>query len=453
MPTRCSRCTGQYRMVLGDGPTSCRVMCIGEKPGENEDRRGRVFVGPAGMEYDHYLSLAGLHRDEVYTTNAVKCRTGGNNNKPSDRDVSVCAGYHIPNELEMVHPTIVILMGATACSLAVQDIDLETQHGIPFRGDLWAWNGWIVPMYHPAAGLHDTSTMIPLLEDWERLGGWLSHKWIPPTDEHYRTNYRLVEYHLPYYDRMYSQVAVDTETQDGKPWSLQFSLVPGTGWMIRENNREGIDWFREFVKKRRVILHNAGQDLDTLHRMDINIPDGQYRDTMQEAYHLCNQPQGLKALGYRLCGVKMQSYADLVTPHSRRVMANWLYKAWTYAANNWQWVEQKQLKTKTKQIMKISEIEKALARIHDHTINSEGYDPWKRVEELFDDWKYTGMWDQTLLLAECGWWPKPGIAHVPLNEAVEYGCRDADITLRVAMKLEELRGSGKYLIQGEDADD
>lgn len=191
---RCSTCTGRYRCVPGDGPTDARVVCIGEAPGRNEDEYGRPFIGDAGREFnENYLNLAGLYRDEIYTTNTVKCRPDLNR-KPRTDEVASCSRQFIPRELAQVRPEVVVLMGATACSMLTetQRVDLEAEHGIPRQGTLHGWSGWIVPMYHPASGLHDTAMMIPLLEDWERLNVWLRDgTWVWPVESTTK-DYRLV---------------------------------------------------------------------------------------------------------------------------------------------------------------------------------------------------------------------------------------------------------------------
>src|SRR5688572_21389725 len=58
--------------VFGEGPGSARLVLVGEQPGDEEDQQGRPFVGPAGRLLDQALEAAGLERDDVYVTNAVK---------------------------------------------------------------------------------------------------------------------------------------------------------------------------------------------------------------------------------------------------------------------------------------------------------------------------------------------------------------------------------------------
>jgi uracil-DNA glycosylase len=105
--------------VFGQGPAGANVMFVGEQPGDQEDRQGRPFVGPAGRLLNKALAEAGIPRDEVYVTNAVKhfkwIWRGKRrlHQKPSIRQVMACRPW-LEAELEVVRPKIVVCLGATA---------------------------------------------------------------------------------------------------------------------------------------------------------------------------------------------------------------------------------------------------------------------------------------------------------------------------------------------------
>jgi len=105
--------------VFGEGPAGANVMFVGEQPGDQEDRQGRPFVGPAGRLLNKALAEAGIPRDEVYVTNAVKhfkwIWRGKRrlHQKPSIRQVMACRPW-LEAELEVVRPKIVVCLGATA---------------------------------------------------------------------------------------------------------------------------------------------------------------------------------------------------------------------------------------------------------------------------------------------------------------------------------------------------
>jgi uracil-DNA glycosylase family protein len=105
--------------IFGEGPAGANVMFVGEQPGDQEDRQGRPFVGPAGRLLNNALAEAGIPRDEVYVTNAVKhfkwIWRGKRrlHQKPSIRQVMACRPW-LEAELEVVRPKIVVCLGATA---------------------------------------------------------------------------------------------------------------------------------------------------------------------------------------------------------------------------------------------------------------------------------------------------------------------------------------------------
>jgi uracil-DNA glycosylase family protein len=107
--------------VFGDGPKKASVLFVGEQPGDQEDRAGEPFVGPAGRLLDRALTESGIDRDSVYVTNAVKhfkfvpAERGKRriHKKPSRTEVVACRPWLIA-ELNAVRPELVVFLGATA---------------------------------------------------------------------------------------------------------------------------------------------------------------------------------------------------------------------------------------------------------------------------------------------------------------------------------------------------
>jgi DNA polymerase len=105
--------------VFGQGPVPAAAMLVGEQPGDQEDRAGEPFVGPAGHVLDEGLAEVGLSREELYVTNAVKhfkwTPRGKRriHQKPNREEVKACAPW-LDAELELVQPMLVVLLGATA---------------------------------------------------------------------------------------------------------------------------------------------------------------------------------------------------------------------------------------------------------------------------------------------------------------------------------------------------
>jgi uracil-DNA glycosylase len=128
--------------VFSDGPKRARVMMVGEIPGDREDRAGKVFVGPAGRELDKALEAVGIARGDVYLTNVVKhfkFEERGKrriHQKPGKREVDACMPW-LRAELDVVKPTALLLLGATAAkALLGESFRLTQCRGRPIESDL-----------------------------------------------------------------------------------------------------------------------------------------------------------------------------------------------------------------------------------------------------------------------------------------------------------------------------
>jgi DNA polymerase len=105
--------------VFGEGPPGARIVLVGEQPGDREDIEGRPFVGPAGRELDRGLVSAGIDRDEVYVTNAVKHFKFEERGRrrihqtPRQIEIKACRPW-LDEELDLLAPDAVIALGATA---------------------------------------------------------------------------------------------------------------------------------------------------------------------------------------------------------------------------------------------------------------------------------------------------------------------------------------------------
>lgn len=131
----CALFQNASQVVFGAGPEGARLMLVGEQPGDREDRMGEPFVGPAGRVLDQALQEAGVAREPVYVTNAVKhfkfvaAERGQRriHKTPSRLEVVACRPWLLA-ELEAVHPEVVVLMGATAAKALFGNAFRLTQH-------------------------------------------------------------------------------------------------------------------------------------------------------------------------------------------------------------------------------------------------------------------------------------------------------------------------------------
>jgi DNA polymerase len=142
--------------VFGEGKRTAHAMLVGEQPGDQEDLAGRPFVGPAGKLLDTALEVAGIPRDDVYVTNAVKhfkwtprgkLRLHG---KPTSREMAACRPW-LEAELEVIKPKCLVLLGATAAqSLLGASFRITRQRGERLETQ---WAQWTLATWHPSAVL------------------------------------------------------------------------------------------------------------------------------------------------------------------------------------------------------------------------------------------------------------------------------------------------------------
>jgi uracil-DNA glycosylase len=110
--------------VFGAGDPHARVMLVGEQPGDEEDRKGLPFVGPAGRLLDRALEAAGVNRDHLYVTNAVKHFKWQLRGKrrlhktPAQREIDACHQW-IEREIQLVKPHVIVALGATAAKAII----------------------------------------------------------------------------------------------------------------------------------------------------------------------------------------------------------------------------------------------------------------------------------------------------------------------------------------------
>ncbi len=161
--TMCALATTRTNAVPGEGPLDAEVMLIGEAPGANEDKQGRPFVGAAGNFLTELIGAAGLKREDVYICNVLKCRPPGNRD-PLPGEIEACNEY-LELQIDMVDPLVIVTLGRFSMSRWFPQQAISRIHGIVREFD----GRFVVPMYHPAAALHQGSLRQVLLDDFARL--------------------------------------------------------------------------------------------------------------------------------------------------------------------------------------------------------------------------------------------------------------------------------------------
>jgi uracil-DNA glycosylase len=144
--------------VFGEGSAHASVMFVGEQPGDQEDRVGRPFVGPAGRLLDEGLEAAGIDRDRIYVTNAVKhfkfvrqeLIKRRLHKKPNAAEVRACNPW-LREEVRLVRPRLIVALGSTAAQALLGSSFRVTQH----RGEVVEsdWAGPVLATVHPSSVL------------------------------------------------------------------------------------------------------------------------------------------------------------------------------------------------------------------------------------------------------------------------------------------------------------
>ncbi|MEA1673623.1 UdgX family uracil-DNA binding protein [Nitrospirillum sp. BR 11163] len=153
---RCDLYRDATQVVFGEGPAQAPLLLVGEQPGDQEDKAGRPFVGPAGRILDEALATAGLERGDLYVTNAVKHFKHEMRGKrrmhqrPNQGEVEACRWW-LDREVALVQPAVIVALGATAArSLMGRTVALTREGGRPLA---WADGRPGIATYHPSAVL------------------------------------------------------------------------------------------------------------------------------------------------------------------------------------------------------------------------------------------------------------------------------------------------------------
>lgn len=160
--TRCELHKGRTQTVFARGTPNTELVFVGEGPGQEEDRTGEPFVGPAGQLLDKMVGAMGLARDAVYICNVVKCRPPGNRT-PLPSEAGACAGY-LEGQLDLIRPRVIVALGRCAA----ENMGLVSGGG--WRGRWGRYRGYdVMPTYHPAFLLRSPEFKRPVWEDLQRV--------------------------------------------------------------------------------------------------------------------------------------------------------------------------------------------------------------------------------------------------------------------------------------------
>ncbi len=164
--TACEKCNLHFsrkHAVPGEGPVNAQVLFIGEGPGFNENEMGRPFVGQAGKFLDELIGYAGYKRQDVFITNVVKCRPPENRD-PLPEELSACAAY-LDRQIETIDPCVIVTLGRFSMAKFFPLARISAIHGKP----AWVGERLVIPMFHPAAALHQPALKGSVISDFTSL--------------------------------------------------------------------------------------------------------------------------------------------------------------------------------------------------------------------------------------------------------------------------------------------
>jgi len=162
----CQKCAlheGRKNAAAGEGPADAEILFIGEGPGFHENEQGRPFVGAAGKFLDQLLAQANVTRADVFITNVVKCRPPGNRD-PLPQELAACNEY-LEAQIRAINPSIIVTLGRFSMAKFFPEAKISAIHGQMRRVD----GRFVIPMFHPAAALHQPQLKPAILGDFAKL--------------------------------------------------------------------------------------------------------------------------------------------------------------------------------------------------------------------------------------------------------------------------------------------
>jgi len=299
-------------------------------------------------------------------------------------------------------------------------------------------------MYHPAAGIHNTSLMIQIASDFEALGRVVRGEMIVGSiiDKYPvgKCKYELARdmNHVSSYMGGDITIAIDTESAKDKsqipwaggmvPWCISISTCPGTALVVMVDDKDSMRVVGEKLSdpSTTTIVHNIMYDLPILQQ--VGILPAKYYCTMVMAYLTQSLPQGLKDLSYRLLGMEMSSYYEVIRHESEKNAVEYLSRV---VEIEWRDPEPELVWEKAgPRVKKGWPLQKRANRIlsdygKDYTVDIR--DRWENIEHRL---RYQAE-------VKLGIMPVGDLSEVPMEVAVKYSARDADATYRVFPHLLE----------------
>ncbi len=305
------------RYVKGDGPLPCDICLIGQRPGKVEVYRGRPFAGPSGDMLSDYLLSASIDRGSCYVTNVVKTFDGVDEVTEAEFEDAL---PELQLDLAKCQPRYIGLLGRVAVQAllpSISQFDMYWGHGLMFEWQAPWGHVRLMPLYHPAAGLHQTSIQGSTAWDFEQFGLMVRHHWNRVGAACPVRRYKEAEAgrYREGGTMMLDEAAIDTEGTVRQPWCLSWSDTAGKAYVVRRETQQP-------TTVSLAVMHFAMHDLAVLRQMGVQVQ--RFEDTLLKASLLGTEPLGLKDLARRHLGYRMREYSELVAEARRERAINYL---------------------------------------------------------------------------------------------------------------------------------
>ncbi len=165
---RCPLSETRNRVVFGAGNADADLMFVGEAPGAEEDRQGLPFVGRAGGFLTGLLEGIGLKREDVFINNVLCCRPPGNRD-PQPEEIDACRPW-LEQRIKLIEPRVIATLGNFATKLLTANpTGITKVRGTPQAHMLGGRHLYLLPLFHPAAGLRTPRVAEQLREDFRQI--------------------------------------------------------------------------------------------------------------------------------------------------------------------------------------------------------------------------------------------------------------------------------------------
>jgi DNA polymerase len=170
----CSKCKlsdTRINVLCGEGDINSKFIMVAQAPGKEEDKIGKMFIGPSGKVLNELLEIIGIDREEIYITNLIKCMLP-KYRKPKSREIGICSNY-LDKEIEIINPKVVTTLGYYASKYIFEKFNitlpLKTEFQKIYGRVFLAENIKILPLQHPAAILYDSSIKEEMIVNYRKM--------------------------------------------------------------------------------------------------------------------------------------------------------------------------------------------------------------------------------------------------------------------------------------------